>query len=252
MLTIALSSHAAAEGLKLQVGGIVAIAPEYEGSKDYKIIGAPIIAPAGLGGMDDGVVQFRGVDDLRFRVINFNGFEAGPLVGWRFDRNEDDGDRLLGLGDVDGGLVIGGYAGYHIGAFMPFISYHHEVSGDDDTGGVLRFGTELRHSYGPGFNVTAKVGASYADDDYMDAYFSVNAVQSANSVAGLGVFDAESGIKDVYFGLSGDIPVAQSWSFKWSATYARLLGDAADSPIVETENQFTGGVGLTYTFDSGF
>ena len=239
-------------GLKLQAGGFVGVAPEFEGSKDYRILGAPFIAPAGDGIMDSGTIQIRSIDDIRLRVINFSGFEAGPLAGWRFDRNEDDSDRLLGLGDVDGGLVVGGYAAYHLGPLMPFVSYHREVSGDDDTGGVLRFGTEAKSILGPGFSVTAKAGASYADDDYMDAYFSVTPVQSASSAAGFSVFSAQSGIKDVYFGLSGDIPIAPDWSFKWSGTYARLLGDAADSPIVETENQFSGGVGLTYTFNSGF
>ena len=48
--------------------------------------------------------------------------------------------------------------------------------------------------------------------------------------------------------LSTDIPVADLWSLKLGARYAQLLGDAADSPIVEAESQFTGFVGLTYKF----
>ncbi|QNH37959.1 MipA/OmpV family protein [Aminobacter sp. MDW-2] len=31
--------------------------------------------------------------------------------------------------------------------------------------------------------------------------------------------------------------------------YSRIIGDAADSPIVTAEDQFSGGLGLTYTFD---
>ena len=34
--------------------------------------------------------------------------------------------------------------------------------------------------------------------------------------------------------------------------YKRLLGDAADSPIVDDENQFTAGLGLTYRMGSKF
>ena len=33
--------------------------------------------------------------------------------------------------------------------------------------------------------------------------------------------------------------------------YARLIGDAADSPIVESENQFYGGAALSYKFSLG-
>ncbi len=36
----------ATAGLDLQVGGTVGIAPRYEGSKDYRAVGFPIIAPS--------------------------------------------------------------------------------------------------------------------------------------------------------------------------------------------------------------
>lgn len=228
-----------------QVGGFVFVAPKYEGSKDYEVRGAPFIAPAGLG--DTSRVQFRGPDDLRFRLIEFGGFEAGPLAGWRFDRDDNDAARLRGLGDVDGGFVAGGYAAYNLGPLKPFVSYHHQLSGDD-TGALIRFGAETRVPLTSGISVQATAGASYADDDYMDAYFSVTPGQSATSVAGLGVYDASAGIKDVYLGLTSDVPLSDVWTLKLSGRYSRLVGDAADSPIVEDENQFFGGLGFSYRF----
>lgn len=238
---------AGASSLSLQAGGFVAVTPKFEGSKDYEVIGFPIVAPSGSGFGNGGFVQFRGPDDLRFRVLNSGGFEAGPLVGWRFDRDEDDAFRLRGLGDVDGGVVVGGYAAYRLGAFLPFVSYHHQVSGDD-TGGVLRFGAEASLPVTAGVSVTAVLGSTYADDDYMDAYFSISNEQSTRSAAGLQASDSEAGVKDVYLGLSSDIPLTEAWSLKLSARYTRLVGDAADSPIVEDENQYFGGLGLTYRF----
>jgi outer membrane scaffolding protein for murein synthesis (MipA/OmpV family) len=232
------------EAINLQVGGMVVVAPEYEGSDDYEVVGFPFVAPAGLGN-GGGLVQFRGPDDLRFRVLHFGGFEAGPLVGWRFDRDEDDGDRLRGLGDVDGGFVVGGFAAYRLGTFKPFVSYHHQVSGDD-TGGLTRFGVEARVEPAPRFVVTGTVGATYADDDYMQSFFGVTPDQSAASASGLGVYDADAGIKDVYIGLSTDVPLSEDWTLKLMGRYARLTGDAADSPIVESEDQLSGGVGFTY------
>lgn len=230
----------------LQVGGMVFVAPKYEGSKDYQVMGFPFIAPAG----GSGFVQFRGPDDLRFRVINTNGFEAGPLIGWRFGRDDTDSFRLRGLGDVDGGLVLGGYAGYRAGPLMPFVSYHHQVTGDD-SGGVIRFGAELTSKLPAGISLTTTLGASYASSDYMDAYFSVTPAQSLASVAGLRPFDADAGIKDVYLGFSADVPLAERWTLRLNARYSRLLGDATDSPIVESENQFSGGLGVTYRFGAG-
>jgi outer membrane protein len=233
--------------MQVEVGGIVVISPVYEGSKKYEVTGYPVIFPAGIGS-GDGFVQFRGIDDLRFRIFQHSGFEAGPLVGWRFDRDDNDDNRIRGLGDVDGGLVLGGYVGYRIGGIMPFISYHHQITGDE-TGGLTRFGVEGRMPLGGGATLLATVGATYADDDYMDAYFSVTPLQSLNSVAGLGVFNADAGIKDIYVSLSADVPLTPLWTLKLSGKYARLLGDAADSPVVEQENQFTAGIGLTYKLD---
>lgn len=230
----------------LQAGGIAVIKPKFEGSKDYEVVGAPIVAPA--GGDGNGVVQFKGVDDLRFRLIDRAGFEAGPLVGYRFDREEDDAARLNGLGDVDGGVVVGGFVAYRMGLMMPFLSYHHQVTGDD-TGGIARLGVETRLPMFERFKVVATGGVTWADDDYMQSYFGVTGAQSFAS--GLAVFDAEAGIKDVFLGMSADVPITERWSLKLSGRYTHLLGDAADSPIVETESQWQGGIGVTYRFAIG-
>lgn len=241
------SSPVLADGqsIDLQVGGAATFSPKYEGSKDYEVRGFPVIAPAGSG--EDGMVQFRGIDDVRFRLFQFNGFEAGPLAGYRFGRDEDDADLLEGLGDVDGAVVLGAYAAYNFGVLKPFLSYHHGVSGDD-TGALLRFGAETKFPVCEGVAVTLIGGATYADSDYNDAYFSITQSQSNNSDAGLERYDANAGIKDVYLGASTDIPLTDVWSLKLAGKYSHLVGDAADSPIVETDSQFTGLVGLTYRF----
>jgi outer membrane protein len=77
----------------------------------------------------------------------------------------------------------------------------------------------------------------------------VTAAQSAASVAGLAAYDADAGIKDVYFGLTTNVPLSDVWTLKLSGRYSRLVGDASDSPIVEDENQFFGGLGLSYRFN---
>ena len=40
---------ALANSMELQVGGAVGLMPKYEGSKEYEVIGFPIVAPAGTG-----------------------------------------------------------------------------------------------------------------------------------------------------------------------------------------------------------
>ncbi len=232
--------------LNLQAGGIVAVKPKYEGSDEYEVIGAPIVAPSGTTGYGDGgFVQFKGIDDVRFRLLNLYGFEAGPVVGYRFGRDEDVADMLDGLGDVDGGVLLGGFTAYRVGPFAAFASYAHQVGGDD-TGGQLKFGGESRFRLSPALAVTATVGATWVDEDYMDSYFGITAAQSARS--GLAAYDADAGVKDVYLGLAGDVALDERWTLKLTGKYSRLIGDAAASPIVESEDQFFGGLGLTYKF----
>src|SRR5262245_6530797 len=91
-------------GDRWQVGGLVYVSPKFEGSKSYSFIGFPVIAPAGLG--DSGAIQVNGIDDIRWRALQFSGFEFGPLVGYRFGRDQDDSSRLRGTGDVEGGVVL--------------------------------------------------------------------------------------------------------------------------------------------------
>lgn len=244
LLAFGLAHGAQADPVDVQIGGAVSVMPKYEGSKEYEVFGFPIVAPGGIG--QEGFVQFRGIDDVRFRLLDNSGFEAGLLGGYRFGRDEDDADLLDGIGDVDGGLVLGGYAAYNFGFFKPFISYHQQVTGDD--GAVMRVGAEARLPVSGGVSVVAVAGATYADDDYMDSYFSITPGQAAASTAGLGVYDAEAGFKDVYLSLGTDIPLTDLWSLKLGGRYGYLIGDAADSPIVETEHQFSGVVGLSYKF----
>lgn len=232
----------------IQVGGIVILAPEYEGSKHYRVLGAPIVAPAGsLGDGDGGLVQFRGPSDIRFRLFDYAGFEFGPVAGYRFGRDEDDGDLLAGLGDVDGGIVLGGFAAYRAGLLRAFASYQHQVTGDD-TGGVLDFGVEATVPVSARAGVRGTVGATWASDDYQSAFFGISDFQEARSRAGLDFYDADAGIKDVYLSLAADVDLGYDWTLKLMGRYSRLVGDAADSPIVESEDQFMAGLGLTYRF----
>jgi len=228
------------------VGGLAIVMPKYEGSSDYRVVGTPFILPS--FGTGESWVDVQGADDVRLRLFRYGGFEAGPLAGWRFGRDQEDGPLLAGLGDVDGGLVLGGYMAYRLGMLKPFLSYHHQVTGDE-TSSVLRMGSEAKFDVARGVEITATAGASYADDNYMRTYFTVTPEQSLTSIAGLATYDADAGFKDVFVGGTAKIALSELWTLHLSAKYARLIGDAADSPLVESENQWTAGIGITYRLD---
>jgi hypothetical protein len=70
-----------------------------------------------------------------------------------------------------------------------------------------------------------------------------------DSKAGLAAYTPDAGIKDVFFEIGGTMDLSDRWLLKAGGRYGRLLGDAADSPVVATENQFSGVLGLGYRFN---
>ena len=142
-------------------------------------------------------------------MLQFSGFEFGPVAGYRFGRDEDDAARLDGLGDIDGGLVLGGFATYRTGPLAFSVSYHHQATGDD-TGGLVRFGAEYVIRPSAGFKLTASLGANYATEDYMTSFFGVSAAQSVSS--GLPAYSPDAGFKDVYVGATASIDLTDRWT----------------------------------------
>ncbi|HZA01408.1 MAG TPA: MipA/OmpV family protein [Hyphomicrobiaceae bacterium] len=233
-------------GNQWQIGGFIFVSPKFEGAKSYDVTGFPFVAPAALG--EDGIVQIKGADDMRFRLLHLDGLEFGPLAGYRFGRDEDDSPRLRGLEDIDGGLVVGAFATYRTGPFAVSASYHHQATGDD-TGGLVRIGAEYVSLPSPGLKVTAGVGTDYASEEYMTAFFGVTHAQSIAS--GLPAFDPSAGFKDVFAGITATVDLDERWSILLTGRYTQLIGDAADSPIVESESQLFGGLGVSYKFSLG-
>ncbi|MGI9386445.1 MAG: MipA/OmpV family protein [Methyloligellaceae bacterium] len=226
---------------KLAVGGAVLVKPKYEGSDEFDVYGIPYAVVLGNGLRR---FSFEGIDDVRYALYRNNGFEVGPTIGYWFDREESDSATLNGLGDIDGAFVAGGYAKYDFGGFFADVSFHHGFNGDDP-GYLIKTGIGSKSRISERVKLKARAGITFASEDYMDTYFGVTAAQSAASGV-LPAFNPDSGIKDVHVSLGATIGLTDRWYLVASGEYSRLVGDAEDSPVVESEDQFTGLIGLTY------
>ena len=94
--------------------------------------------------------------------------------------------------------------------------------------------------------------ARWGDDNYHDAYFSVTPAVAA--ATGLPVFDAEGGIHSIGAVAGLTHMLSRDWGVYGFAGYDRLVGDAADSPIVRafgSRDQYSAGLGLFYSFNVG-
>ncbi|MGR9090001.1 MAG: MipA/OmpV family protein [Gammaproteobacteria bacterium] len=258
-LAVCYSGAAAANGRspagwRVGFGLAPLVNPVFEGADDY-----------GFSIFPDLRFQYRDSffasvpEGIRYRVVNRPDLKAGPIARIRFGREEDDGgspflitgsaDGLDGLGDVDTAAELGGFVSYEINMWRARFELrrgfggHEGVVGDvslDYTGATRGW----RYAFGPRMR--------FGSSDFVDTYFGVDAVQASRS--GLPESDADGGVNSVGFGMSAIIPQGRRMTLLLFSSYDRLLGDIADSPLVERRgnaNQMTVGASLSWRFDFG-
>jgi len=165
-------------------------------------------------------------------------------------RDEDDNEALRGLGDVNG-HVLGKIAftfaqegvGWNAGAVIS-----QDVS-DETEATMLDLAVGYTFGLSETVSLSTQASANFADDDYMQSYFGISQQQATRS--GYARYDAEGGLKSVGLQVGLNWGITEEIGFGVSANYTKLTGDAADSVLVKTkgdENQFSGFMGITYSF----
>lgn len=237
-------------GISGSISGGVGVAPDFEGSSDYDLV--PFI----FGDVNAlGVrLEIQGLGArLSFRPDR--PFQFGPVFSYRPGREDVSNDVVDRLEDIDDSFEAGGFVSYEFTElFRPTDSFALSAEvladlGSGHEGWTASFGAGYGTSLGDRWRAGVDAGVTWASDDYMQTYFGVDRANSVRS--GLPVFDAEAGIKDVGVGATLTYILSERWSVSGRASYTRLLGDAADSPIVEQEgspDQFFGGLGLTFRY----
>lgn len=216
-------------------GGIYA--PKFEGSDEFEVQPFPMFS-ATFG--EYVTVDPRGIS---INVYRYQSFSFVAKVGYEAGRQEDDSDHLKGLGDVDAGAVIGGKLAYELGPVELFTSFDKTIGGSDGLVGTV--GASISHSYNQ-FLFSAGASATWADANHMDSYFGVTAAQSARS--GLAAYDAGAGFKRIDFEASVTYVTEKSWLVQGQIGLGYLVGDAADSPIVQDAFQPSAMLMLGYKF----
>ncbi|ADZ68762.1 MipA/OmpV family protein [Polymorphum gilvum] len=218
--------------------GVGAIAkPRYDGADSYLIAPFPIISVGrfylpGLGQVADG--------EQRAGIFFY------PAFGFVGKRSASDSAWLTGTRKIDWALELGAGGGFrteHLRVFAELrqgINGHTGQVGEIGADAIVRPMDRIEVSFGP--------RAGFASSEYMDTYFSVSAAEAA--AGPLTQYKAGGGFKSV--GLEARV------SYDWTdhvrlhlrGGYDRLIGDAADSPIVKagSKDQFSVGAGISYRF----
>ncbi len=243
LLALVWALPASATGWDLTLGAGVGVAPDYEGANEYNPI--PIlVARAGFGKQS---VELRGTG-LRATLLTAGMFSAGPIINYRFPRNDVDDDAVDDLGNIDAALEVGGFVRLFNRGVIAGLTATHDVAGGHD-GYLISAELGYRARFHPLLASTVIVSSTYANGDFMETYFGINAGDSVAS--GLDEFDADAGFKDVGVTLNLQHGRREGWGLTGILSYKRLLDDAADSPIVDdvgNANQIFGGAALTYSF----
>ncbi len=249
---LAAEADPSSDSLELTVGIGAGVAPDYEGANEYKAIPLPIFD-----------LRYNGFSlrtsklGVEADIVPLEAIQAGPIIRYNTGRDSGVDDEIVRLlPEVDGSVELGAYVGTGLPlnvigldsdsiltarvGFLHGLDGGHEGSTVEGSVGMVSRVTEQ-------FTLIGSVSATYMSGDYADSFFSVSPAGSAAS--GLAAFDAASGMKDIGATLIGSYAVTDTWSLNGIGSYTRLLGDAADSPIVSergSENQFFGGLGISY------
>lgn len=228
------------------IGAGIAAAPDYEGSDDY--IPEPLLFARVQ--KDARYLSLEGTT-LRANLAPGSRIEAGPLVRYRFSRGGVRNNRVDAFEHVDAALEAGGFVTLKLDPLSVGLEASQDVAGAHGGFQVLgkaNYAADLTSE----LSTRAGVFTTYASHDYMDTYFGVSGADARRS--GLDRYDAGAGFKDVGLELGLTYAITEQWSMSAIGRYARLLGDAADSPIVDDEgsaNQLFGGLSIGYRFALG-
>jgi MipA family protein len=220
--------------------------PDFEGAKASMLSAVPIFSIRRAGSAD----PFRSPrDSASIALIDFGDLRAGPAAKFVPARLQDGHPELFGLGDVNAALELGGFIEYFPVDWFRLrnetregFGGHRGVVSDFSADFIVPVTRAITISGGPRF--------AWESTEAISPYFSINAAQAM--ATGLPIFNAMGGAHTAGAGAQVKYQINPQWEVHSYVEYDRLLGDAANSPLVTARgsvNQTTVGIGASYSFD---
>lgn len=225
--------------------------PDYEGSDHMKPIpigGAKIWWEDGRYSELSGTESSGSAVRLSGNLIPNSPIEFGPVLQYRLERDDVQSGRVDAMSDIDGAIETGVLAMYRMKPWGVGLTYVYDIS-DEHGGSLIEMVGEYQEALSPNLDVGLTVASTWASGAYMGTYFNVSPTEAART--GFDAYDADADFKDVgvrvKLGWRGDN--WGGWKLFGSFAYFRMLGDAEDSPVVDTAgdaDQFFGGIAVGY------
>ena len=240
------------ENLRYLLGASLAIGPEYDGASRQRVKIRPLwaakfgrirIATSG-GSALLGFGRESGGAGASAQLIEGDKWRIG--VSLRIDSGRDSGDARTtqGLPDVKRTLRARLYANYsltpdwNLGASLSqdMLGRKGGLTGGVDLG--WRFYRTAETEW------TTGLGVSAADAQNLRSYFGVPA--GAAATTGKPAYEPGAGLRDVHFGVGFKHALSKHWFLFGGAGTSRLLGPAADSPLVQKPASTSAGLGVAW------
>ena len=175
------------------------------------------------------------------------GFSISPSYGMVGDRESNDYPELAGMKDIDHAYELGLKLSYSTGPVTAFGSVRRGFDGHEGVVGEL--GAKYRTELSDRVTLWSGVEVGYGSDEYTQTYFGVTPEEVA---AGRPVYTPGGGFTSAAITFEARYAVTDTIAVLGEIQYGKLIGDAADSPIVQEEYQPSLRLGIVRKFSFGF
>lgn len=223
------------------VGAAAIMARQYQGSDERRNLLLPLLDYQWKNGWFAGTTNGIG-----FNFSQRPDLDYGLRLTADLGRDQSRSNALKGMGDIDAKLEFGGFFNYAVNRQLVLTSSLRYGSGNNSRGMLLDLGAAYAYELTPQWRLGLGAAATFANAEYQQAYFGVDAVQSLNS--GYAVYTPGTGLRDVRANVSLTYKLNPRTAITTAVSFSSLQGDAQDSPLTRQRNSATGIVAVSYGF----
>lgn len=177
-----------------------------------------------------------------------DGIAFFPSFDYVGKREASDDDRLDGMEDIDATYEFGGRVNYGVGHLTSYLTTRLGFGGHDGITGEVGF--RYRTDISDRLTLWSGLEAQYGNGTYTETYFGVSPAEALAS--GFEAYEPGAGVTKASAKFSARYSLNDVTAVLGEFEYGRLVGDAADSPLVEDRTQPILRLGISRNFSFNF
>jgi len=205
------------------LGGGIDVRPEFPGSDSTELRLLPVVD---ISFADRWFFNSAGLG--AYVVRNEQWLLSASIAPDLTRRDESAAAYLRGTGDIDRTAVAMLSGGYSLGPIKTTLAISTDIA-NAGHGTVVDLAVQARWNIAPRLSLDYGIAARWANREYVETFFGVDAAQSERS--GLSVYRADGGISDARLFVNATYVLNPRWIISAGGAIAQLQGDARDSPI---------------------